>query len=73
LRWTEPITLGVERGGGVRSGPAWRHARRADIGTRFADPAGLARWPAPDRDVVRFNDADSIVEDLCRRWLSWAG
>lgn len=48
-------------------------------GFSFADPAGLARWPTPDRGVVSFRDtaemeakADALA-DLVRRWVAANG
>ena len=44
-------------------------------GFSFADPARLARWPAPDRGVLVFADVASVetsadrLSDLFRRWL----
>lgn len=44
-------------------------------GFGVADPAELAKWPAPDRGVVVFADAAAVgakaesFSDLCARWL----
>jgi hypothetical protein len=44
-------------------------------GFAVADPAKLAKWPAPDRGVMVFPDAAAVeataepFADLCRRWL----
>lgn len=45
-------------------------------GFAFADPAGLAAWPAPDRGVVTLRDAADVdakaaaLADLVRRWIA---
>ncbi len=47
-----------------------------DPGVAFADPAGLARWPAPDRGVVSLRAAAEVdakaaaIGDLVRRWIA---
>lgn len=44
-------------------------------GFSFDDPAGLAKWLAPDRGVIGFRDAADIaakadaLADLVRRWI----
>lgn len=48
-------------------------------GFTFADPAGLAKWPAPDRGVVSLRDAADLdakaeaLADLVRRWVAANG
>lgn len=45
-------------------------------GFAFADPAGLASWPAPDRGIVTLRDAADVdakaaaLADLVRRWIA---
>lgn len=84
IKWNAPsfalgdddrITLGIERKGGVRV-VLHRGAKVKDAtGLAVADPARLARWPAPDRGVVVFADAAAVAakadafSDLCARWL----
>ena len=85
IKWNAPsfalagddrITLGLERQGGVRV-VLHRGAKQKDAaGFSFIDPAGLARWPAPDRGVIVFDDVAHVesrrdeFRDLCCRWLS---
>lgn len=85
IKWNAPsfrlagddrITLGIERNGGVRV-VLHRGAKPKDVtGFRFADPAGLAKWPAPDRGVLVFKDSAHVetcrkpLRDLCARWLA---
>lgn len=54
-----------------------RGAKAKDsAGFSFADPAGLAKWPAPDRGVVSFRDAAELeakaeaLADLVGRWVA---
>lgn len=84
IKWNAPsfalgeddlITLGLERRGGVRL-VLHRGARPKDpAGFSFDDPAGLARWPAVDRGVAVFPNADAVeaeaeaLRDLCARWV----
>lgn len=84
IKWNAPsfalgdddlITLGLERRGGVRL-VLHRGAKPQDpAGFAFDDPAGLARWPAVDRGVAVFRDADAVrrqaeaLRDLCARWV----
>lgn len=84
IKWNAPsfaigdddrITLGLERQGGVRV-VLHRGAKVKDsTGFTVADPARLAKWPAPDRGVLVFADATAVeakaepFADLCRRWL----
>jgi hypothetical protein len=48
----------------------------APAGFGVADPAGLAKWPTPDRGIVAFRDHADVeakaaaVTDLVRRWLA---
>ncbi|MBA4094821.1 MAG: hypothetical protein C0489_12155, partial [Candidatus Accumulibacter sp.] len=45
-------------------------------GFAFDDPAGLARWPTPDRGIVSFRDAGELeakaaaLADLVHRWIA---
>ncbi len=57
-----------------------RGAKASDAaGVAFADPTGLASWPAPDRGVISFRDADELeakagaLVDLVRRWMAANG
>jgi hypothetical protein len=84
IKWNAPsfalgeddlITLGLERRGGVRL-VLHRGAKPKDpAGFRFDDPAGLARWAAPDRGVMVFQDRGAVeakakaLRDLCARWI----
>lgn len=84
IKWNAPsfalgeddlITLGLERRGGVRL-VLHRGAKSKDSADfRFDDPGGLARWPAPDRGVMVFQDLQvveataSALHDLCARWV----
>lgn len=84
IKWNAPsfalgdddlITLGLERRGGVRL-VLHRGAKPKDVsGFHFDDPAGLARWAAPDRGVLVFQSPDDVearselLRDLCRRWV----
>ena len=83
IKWNAPsfalggedrITLGVERKGGVRA-VLHRGAARSAAPAGFADTAGLARWPSPDRAVLQFADLAAVtsrraeVIALFRRWL----
>lgn len=84
IKWNAPsfafgdddlITLGLERRGGVRL-VLHRGAKPKDLSDfRFEDPAGLARWVAPDRGVMVFQTPDDVdarseaLRDLCGRWV----
>jgi hypothetical protein len=84
IKWNAPsfalgdddlITLGLERRGGVRL-VLHRGAKPKDtVDFRFDDPGGLARWPAPDRGVMVFEDLQAVeatapaLRDLCARWV----
>ena len=84
IKWNAPsfalgeddlITLGLERRGGVRL-VLHRGAKPKDVSAfRFDDPAGLARWAAPDRGVAVFQTAGDVdarseaLRDLCARWV----
>ncbi len=84
VKWNAPsfrvggddrITLGLQRSGEVRV-VLHRGAKSAPApGFRFEDPAGLARWAAPDRGVILFADEAALAAvepafiDLIRRWL----
>ena len=85
IKWNAPsfvlagddrITLGVERNGGVRV-VLHQGTKPKDVTNfRFADLAGLAKWPAPDRGVLVFKDKAHVercreqLRDLCARWLA---
>jgi hypothetical protein len=85
IKWNAPsfklggedrITLGLERKGGVRvvlhRGPKPKSVE----GFAFADPNGLAKWPAPDRGVLTFATLRAVetcemeLVDLFRRWIA---
>lgn len=84
LKWNAPsfavedddrITLGLERKGGVRV-VLHRGAKSLPTdGFVFEDVDGLAKWPALDRGVVTFKNAEQIASSnemlasLCRRWI----
>ncbi|MDP2343779.1 MAG: DUF1801 domain-containing protein [Deltaproteobacteria bacterium] len=69
LKWNAPsfclngddrVTLGLERDGTVRM-VLHRGAKPKDVtGFKFDDSAGLAKWPAPDRGVLQFQDARDV-------------
>lgn len=85
IKWNAPsfaigdedrITLGIERKGGVRV-VLHRGAKAKDSHDFvFADPDGLAKWPASDRAVLTFTDAAQIeakreaLRDLFARWIA---
>ena len=85
IKWSAPsfaiadddrITLGVERKGGVRA-VLHRGAKSKEPSSfRFEDPEGLATWPASDRGVLTFADADAVtarrdaLRELFARWLA---
>jgi hypothetical protein len=83
IKWNAPsfaqegedrITLGLEQKGGVRAVLHRGAAAKAD-GFAFEDTAKLARWPSPDRGILKFRDAGEIeprrpaLADLFARWL----
>ncbi len=84
IKWNAPsfaagdddrITLGLERKGGVRV-VLHRGAKPKSVESfRFDDPAKLAKWAAPDRGIVIFQDRNAVATreadfiDLCRRWI----
>lgn len=75
LEGVDRITLGLERRGGVRV-VLHRGAKAMDATSfTFSDPEGLAAWPAPDRGVIVFKNADDVagrserLQALCERWL----
>jgi len=84
IKWNAPsfaiggddrITLGLERKGGVRV-VLHRGAKPKSVeGFLFEDRKGLARWPAPDRGVLIFQDGPGVeaqadaFRDLCARWI----
>ena len=85
IKWNAPsfavdgehrITLGLERGGGVRV-VLHRGAKPKDRARfRFDDPDHLARWPDPDRGVLVLRDAGEVatknaqLRELFRRWIT---
>jgi len=87
IKWNAPsfalgdvdrITLGLNPKGGVRA-VLHRGAKAKDgDGAAFADPEGLAAWPAPDRGVLSFASLGEIealrgeLRDLFARWLAAA-
>ena len=87
IKWKAPsfslddndlITLGLERGGGVRV-VLHRGAKVKSLdGFRFDDPDEVARWPSPDRGVVVFRDQADVAQradalsNLCSRWIAAA-
>jgi hypothetical protein len=85
IKWNAPsfalgdedrITLGLERKGGVRLVLHRGAKQKASADFRFSDPDKLARWPAPDRGVIVFKDAEDVARRrdqlgaLCARWLA---
>lgn len=87
IKWNAPsfakggvdrITLGLERRGGVRLVLHRGAAVQDAMGFTFADPDGLAKWPAPDRGIATFADEAAVqrqrhaVHHLCKSWLSEA-
>lgn len=83
IKWNAPsfaqdgqdrITLGLERDGGVRVVLHRGAAKLAD-GFVFDDRSGLAKWPSPDRGVLKLKDAAAVgsnrpaLIDLFSRWL----
>lgn len=84
IKWNAPsyakggvdrITLGLERKGGVRLVLHRGTAVQDATGFTFADPDGVAKWPAADRGIADLADEAAVqrqrqaVHDLCRRWL----
>ena len=84
IKWNAPsfakggddrITLGIERKGGVRA-VLHRGAKPKVDDFSFDDPDRLAKWPAPDRGVLTFADADAVtakgdaLKDLFARWIA---
>lgn len=83
IKWNAPsfaiggedrVTLGLERKGG------WRVVLHRGTGVRqdgfvFNDPAGVAKWPSPDRGVVTLRSLAEIdavtpaLTDLIHRWV----
>ena len=88
IKWNAPsfavggddrITLGLERKGGVRV-VLHRGAKPKPLaGFSFDDKDGLAKWPAPDRGVVVFQDEAEVAEraeafrSLCASWIAATG
>lgn len=83
IKWNAPnfaqggqdrITLGLERDGSVRA-VLHRGAAKQDGGFVFEDCAGLAKWPSPDRGVMKFKSVEAVngiraeLVDLFSRWL----
>lgn len=78
-RGEDRITLNLAPKGGLRL-ILHRGAKvKNSAGFVFDDPAGLARWPAPDRGVISFRDAAEMeakadaLADLVRRWVAANG
>jgi hypothetical protein len=85
LKWNAPsfalggddrITLGLEPKGGVRV-VFHRGAKPKELGAFTSDDTnGLARWPAPDRGVIVFQNRADVEQgadalgDLCSKWLA---
>ena len=80
IKWNAPsfgdrVTLGLGKDSGVRI-VLHRGAAPSDKAFVFADDAGLAAWPAPDRGVVQFADAAQVearagdLEALIARWVA---
>lgn len=85
IKWNAPsfsdggedrITLGINRGGGMRV-VLHRGAKNQDAGGfACADPAALADWPSPDRGIVMLKDGVDLeakadaLKDLCTRWIA---
>lgn len=84
IKWNAPsyaadgsdrVTLNIGPRGSLRL-ILHRGAVGRDDGFAFADPAQLARWPAPDRGVVAFRDLQDVraraegVTDLVGRWVA---
>lgn len=83
IKWNAPsfalgdqdlLTLGLEKQGAVRL-VLHRGAKVLDdTGFSVADPARLARWPAPDRGVVIIKDGagfDKVATDLAALIARW--
>lgn len=85
IKWNAPsfaidgedrVTLGIERKGGIRVVFHRGAKPRPLAGFKFDDEDNLARWPAPDRGVVIFQDLKDLGERaealgrLCSRWIS---
>ncbi|MCR5870786.1 DUF1801 domain-containing protein [Sphingomonas sp. J344] len=85
IKWNAPsfrdgadhkVTLGIERKGGVRIVLHRGVASRDVAGFSFADPDGLASWPAADRGVVTLRDPPTIetkraaLGALIARWVA---
>ena len=84
IKWNAPsfchgaedrITMGLERKGGVRMVLHCGAKAKDSAGFAFADPDGLARWPASDRGVILIEDPAAAearrekLSDLFRRWI----
>ena len=75
LQGEDRVTLGVERNGGWRLVLHRGAATKVD-GFAFEDASGLARWPSPDRGVIRFGTPTEVesnsaaLTDLVRRWIA---
>ena len=85
VKWNAPsfrdgtdhkVTLGVERRGGVRLVLHRGAVAKSAAAFSFDDPDRLARWPASDRGVILFDDADAVAEvhgklvNLAARWIA---
>ena len=85
IKWNSPnfvhrgedrVTLNLGPKGSLRL-ILHRGAKVKDTaGFSFADPAGLARWPAPDRGVISLRDAAEMeakadaLADIISRWVA---
>lgn len=85
IKWNAPsfsdggedrITLGINRGGGMRI-VLHRGAKNQDADDfAFADPAALADWRSPDRGVIMLKDGNDLtaraeaLKDLCTRRIA---
>lgn len=84
IKWNAPsfalagndrITLGLQRDGSIRVVLHQGAKPKALRDFRFDDPARLAKWPAPDRGVIIFENPAHVerhreeFRNLCRRWL----
>ncbi len=76
LKGQDRITLGLERKGGVRVVFHLGAKVKDHSGFHFEDKSRLAKWPAPDRGIVVFQDQRGVeaqrkdFASLCKRWLT---
>lgn len=72
---TDRITLGLERKGGVRVALHRGAKAKSTVAFAFDAPRDLVQWPAKDRGVMTFTEADEVerrqdeIGDVFRRWL----